>query len=117
MITERPADRRDPRHHKWRLWDESRRLLEERRANRADRTIRIIGGVILFAIVIVVFVGGPGFSHQNLLVNVLIKSSWRELGGEGAVAETLQEILTRFEGKIANSVGKDRAGGSKREVS
>jgi hypothetical protein len=26
------------------------------------------------------------------------------------VAETLQEILTRFEGKIANSGGQDRAG-------
>jgi hypothetical protein len=67
MITEPPADKRDPRHHKWRLWDESRRLLEERRANRADRTIRIIGGVILLAIVVVVFVGGLAF---------LIKTFW-----------------------------------------
>jgi hypothetical protein len=30
------------------------------------------------------------------------------------VAETLQEILTRFEGKIANSGGQDRAGESGR---
>lgn len=110
MITEPPADKRDPRHHKWRLWDESRRLLEESRANRADRTIRIIGGVILFALVIVVFVGGPGFSHQNLLVNVLTKKQLAGRVGKGAVAETLQEILTRFEGKIANSGWQDRAG-------
>ena len=30
------------------------------------------------------------------------------------MAETLQEILTRFEGKIANSGGQDRAGESGR---
>src|SRR5215472_10205754 len=60
------------------------------------------------------FCRGPGFSHQNLLVNVLTKSSWRERGRrEGAVAETLQEILPRFEGKTANSGGQDRAGGAR----
>jgi hypothetical protein len=61
MVNEPPADKRDPTHHKWRLWDEMRRLREERRLHRADRTIRIVGGVVLVAIVVVVLVGGLAF--------------------------------------------------------
>ena len=58
MTNQAPTDKKDPRRHKWHLWDERRRLREEGRANRADKIIRIIGGVVLFAIVIAVFVAG-----------------------------------------------------------
>jgi hypothetical protein len=54
MINEPPTDKRDPRRHVWRLWDEMRRLREERNAERAETIIRIIGGVILVAIAMVV---------------------------------------------------------------
>jgi hypothetical protein len=61
MINDPPKDRRDPTRHKWRPWDEMRRLREERRLHRADRSIRIIGGVVLLAIVAVLLLAGAGF--------------------------------------------------------
>jgi hypothetical protein len=66
MITEPPADKRDPRRHKWRLWDEMQRLLEEKRGKSAETIIRIIGGVVLVAIVMVVFVAGLSFLIKTL---------------------------------------------------
>jgi hypothetical protein len=68
MINEPPTDKRDPRRHKWRLWDERHRLREERRASRAEKIIRISGGVVLVVIVVVFFVAGLAF---------LIRTLWR----------------------------------------
>jgi hypothetical protein len=61
MTNDPPKDRRDPKRHTWRLWDEMHRLREERRAHRADRNIRVIGGVVLLAILVVVLLAGVGF--------------------------------------------------------
>jgi N-acyl-L-homoserine lactone synthetase len=54
-------ERRDPTRHKWHLWEEGRHFREERRAHRADRNIRVIGGVVLLAIVAVALLAGVGF--------------------------------------------------------
>jgi hypothetical protein len=61
MINESPTDRRDPRRHKWRLWDEVRRLREEKREIHADRNIRIVGGVVLAVILVVIFAASLAF--------------------------------------------------------
>jgi t-SNARE complex subunit (syntaxin) len=66
MVNEPPTEKRDPRRHKWRLWDEMLRLREEARAARADRVIRTIGGIILVAIVVVVVVAGLSFLIKHL---------------------------------------------------
>lgn len=61
MTNDPLKEKRDPAHHKWRVWDEWRHSQEERRAYHADRIIRIIGGVVLLAIVVVVLLGGLTF--------------------------------------------------------
>ena len=66
MINEPLTDKRDPRRHKWRIWDERHRLREETRAERAETVIRIIGGVVLVAIAMVVFVAGLTFLIKHL---------------------------------------------------
>jgi hypothetical protein len=66
MTTDPLKDRRDPAHHKCRVWDEWRRSREERRAYRADRIIRIIGGVVLVLIVLVGVVAGT-----HLVIKIL----------------------------------------------
>jgi len=66
MTNDPLKDRRDPAHHKWHLWDEVRRLREERRLHRADRIIRVIGGVVLLAIVAAVLLGVVHFLSKVL---------------------------------------------------
>jgi hypothetical protein len=44
-----------------------RRLLEERRLHRADRIIRVIGGVVLVAIAAVVLLAASGFLIKILM--------------------------------------------------
>jgi hypothetical protein len=70
MTNDPPKDKRDPTHHKWRPWDEMRHLREESRLHRADRNIRVIGGVTLLAIVAVVLLAG-GFSLIKILTRIL----------------------------------------------
>lgn len=58
--------KRDPMYRKWRPRDEWRRLREERRAHRAERIIRVIGGVILLAIAAAVLVAVVHFLGRVL---------------------------------------------------
>jgi hypothetical protein len=66
MTNDPLKERRDPTCHKWRPWDEMRRSREERRLHRADRSIRVIGGVILLAIVAVLLLAIVGFLIKML---------------------------------------------------
>ena len=66
MTNDPLKDRRDPTRHKWRLWDEMRRLREERRLHRADRIIRVIGGLVLLAITAVVLLALVHFLSKIL---------------------------------------------------
>ena len=67
MANDPLKERRDPTGHEWRAWEEMRRLREERRLHRADRTIRVIGGIIRLAIVAVVLLAGAGFLIKVLM--------------------------------------------------
>jgi len=66
MTNEPLKDPREPTHRKWLLRNEARRLREERRAHRADRTIRVIGGGILLAIVVAVVLASLHFLMKLL---------------------------------------------------
>ena len=66
MTNDPLKDKRDPTRHKWRPWDEMRRLHEERRHYRADTIIRVIGGVILLAIGAAVLVAVVHFLSRIL---------------------------------------------------
>jgi hypothetical protein len=58
-MTNRPPEKKKDLQHerRWRLWEEMRRLRQETRTRRADTATRIIGGIVLFAIIIAGFVG------------------------------------------------------------
>jgi hypothetical protein len=69
IVNEPPTNMRDPRRHKWRLWDEMQRLREEARAARADRIISTIGGDRTCGLRGGGFCSRPQFCHPTLVVN------------------------------------------------
>ena len=108
MTNDPLKNRRDPAHHKWHLWDEVRRLREERRLHRADRnqsnwrgrSLSDRGGGSSW---------GRAFSQQSLAANVLGPAHSRRSSG---VVEQLEDILTKFGDKIAGDSQEDTAGQS-----
>lgn len=66
MANDPLEEKRDPRRHRWRRWDELQRLRKERGAQRTDAIIRVTGGIILL---IIVLVGVVASAH--LIIKIL----------------------------------------------